>query len=73
MYYNIDWEKIKSKIRREMRERNYTLKQLAEELYMSESSVKKYIYGKTRIPIGILLTMVDIFEKDKIEDILFLE
>ena len=56
-----------------MREKNYTLKQLAAELYMSESSVKNYIYGKTRIPIGILLTMVDIFEKDKIEDILFLE
>ena len=47
MYYNIDWEKTKEKVRWMMKERNYTLKKMASDLYM-----------------------VDIFGKDKIEDIL---
>ncbi len=70
MYYNIDWEKTKEKVRWMMKERNYTLKKMASDLYMSESSVKNYIYGKSGIPTGVLLSMVDIFGKDKIEDIL---
>lgn len=70
MCYSIDWEKTKSKIRQMMKERNYTLETLAKEVYRSESSVKNYIYGKTGIPMEVLLAMVDIFGKDKIEDIL---
>ena len=53
-----------------MRERNYTLKRLASDLYMGEPSAKNYIYGKSGIPTEVLLSMVDIFDKDKIEDIL---
>lgn len=40
-----------------MRERNYTLKRLASDLYMGEPSAKNYIYGKSGIPTEVLLSM----------------
>ena len=46
---------------------------MSNELYISESTMKNYIYARTKIPIEILYSMIEIFEFEKIEDLLVFE
>lgn len=66
----VDWEKTKINIKGKMKHRGYSLKKMADELYISESTLKNYLYGDTKIPIEMLCDMVNMFNVEKIEDLL---
>lgn len=53
--------------------KKYTIKEIANEFYISESTMKNYIYAETKIPIEMLCNMTKIFEFEKIEDLLVFE
>lgn len=66
----VNWEKTKINVKEKMKQRGYSLKKTADELYISESTLKNYLYGGTKIPIETLCNMVNMFEMEKIEDLL---
>lgn len=66
----IDWEKTKINIKEKMKHSGYSLKKMADGLYISESILKNYLYGDTKIPIETLCNMVNMFDMEKIEDLL---
>lgn len=70
---NVDWKQTGMNIRNIMKQKKYTIKGMANELYISESTMKNYIYAETKIPIETLYNMTKIFEFEKIEDLLVFE
>ena len=70
---NVDWKQTGMNIRNIMKPKKYTIKGMANELYISESTMKNYIYAETKIPIETLYNMTKIFEFEKIEDLLVFE
>lgn len=67
---NVNWKRTGMRIRNIMKQKEYSIKKMANELYISESTMKNYIYAETKIPIETLYNMVRIFEVEKIEDLL---
>ena len=66
----VDWEKTKINVKEKMKQSGYSLKKMANELYISESTLKNYLYGDTKIPIETLYNMVYMFNGERIEDLL---
>lgn len=73
MNEQINWEKTGRKIKKLMQGSGYTVEMLAEKLHLCESTVKNYIYATTKTPIEVLYKMVDIFQVERIEDIIEFE
>lgn len=53
-----------------MKQKEYSIGKMSKELFISESTMKKYIYVGTKIPIEVLYKMTKIFDIEKIEDLL---
>lgn len=70
---NVNIKITSNNIRRSMKEKGYTIKNLAAALMISESTLKNYIYGKNLPPMAILLDMVRLFGLERIEDIVSTE
>lgn len=70
---NVDWKQTGKKIRNIMKQKKYSIKKMANELYISESTMKNYIYAETKVPIDTLYNMTKIFKVEKIEDLLVFE
>lgn len=66
----INWEETGIKIKNIMRENGYSMKKMENELQVSESTVKNYIYAGTKIPADVLYHMTKLFKVEKIEDLL---
>ena len=69
----IDWEMKKVKIKRMIREMGYSIKTIANELCVSESTIKNYVYAETKIPIDMLCQLKILFGVEKIEDLLVIK
>lgn len=69
----IDWEMKKVKIKRMIREMGYSIKTIANELCVSESTIKNYVYAETKIPIDTLCQLKILFGVEKIEDLLVIK
>ena len=70
---NVNWKQTGKKIRNIMKQKKYSINKMANELHISESTMKNYIYAETKIPIEMLYNMTEIFEVEKIEDLLVFE
>lgn len=66
----IDWKETGKNIKLLMVEQGYSLTQITGELYISESTMKKYTYGLTKIPVETLCCMTRLLGVEKIEDLL---
>lgn len=69
----IDWEMTKVKIKRMIREMGYSIKTIANELCVSESTIKNYVYAETKILIDTLCQLKILFGVEKIEDLLVIK
>lgn len=69
----IDWDKTGMNIKGLMNKNGYTPRTISPILNVCESTIKKYIYSETKVPLEILIQMVDIFRLNGIEDILVFE
>lgn len=69
----INWQETGKKVKGIMRQKGYSLKKMADELYISESTMKNYIYAGTKIPLEILYRMQVLLEVEKIENLLVME
>ena len=69
----IDWIKTKTSIKIMMKEKGYSTKTIANELCVSESTIKNYIYAETKIPLEVLCQLKVLFGIEKIEDLLVIK
>lgn len=70
---NINWKKTGARIKRLMKKQDYSIGDISQELFISESTMKNYLYALTTIPIDKLCCMKEIFGLEKIEDLLVFE
>ncbi len=70
MLLTIDWKQTGLKIRGFMKQEGYSIKQLANTLFLNESTIKNYLYSETPIPTETLCHMAKLFGMEKSEDLL---
>lgn len=51
---DINWKQTGKKIKKLMKKQEYSIGKISQELFISESTMKNYIYAETKIPIETL-------------------
>ena len=70
MAETVDWKQTGIKINVIRKQLGYSIKQMAASLFISESTIKNYLYSETPISVETLLHIANLFCMEKAEDLL---